>query len=56
MSAIYTIIENNIILDISNNSLAMWYDPISNPMNFYLNPLSNSLAGTYTLNALVYPS
>ena len=56
MTAIYTILENNLIVDSSNNSVGMRYDPTSNPLNFVLNPLSNSLVGTYTLNALVYPT
>jgi hypothetical protein len=56
MTSIYTIVENNIVLDSSNNSLGMRYDPTSNPLNFILNPLNNNLVGTYTLNALVYPT
>ena len=56
MTSIYTIVENNLILDSSNNSLGMWYDPTSNPLNFILNPLNNNIVGTYTLNALVYPT
>ena len=56
MTSIYTILENNVILDSLNNSLGMRYDPISNPLNFILNPLNDNLAGTYTLNALVYPT
>ncbi len=56
MTSIYTIIENNVILSSTNNSLGMRYDPTSNPLTFYFNPLSNSLAGTYTLKAMVYPT
>ena len=56
MTAIYTILDNNVILDSSNNSLGMRYDTTSNLLYFILNPLNNNLAGTFTLNALVYPT
>ena len=56
MTAIYIIVENSATVSSSNNTMGMRYDPSSNPLNFILHPLSNSLANTYTLNALVYPT
>ena len=49
MTSIYTILENNVILDSLNNSLGMRYDPISNPLNFILNPFIDNAYNSFTL-------